>query len=115
MDIDGFYAGYMTAAGGSGVALFVLRQGVLVGADMGAVQFDGNYSLQDDGSYAGTVTVKVPPGVTVIQGVTAPPPGLSYEVPLKLSSTFTTDPYFEVITPLGKVNAKLQKLRGLDV
>lgn len=113
MELNGFYAGYMTATGGSGVALFILKDGVLVGVDVGSVQFDGTYSLQEDGTYAGNVTVKVPSGVTVIQGVTAPPSGMNYEVPLRLPSTFLTDPYFEIVTPLGKVNVKLQRLRGL--
>lgn len=114
MNIDGFYAGYMTAAGGSGVALFILRNGVLVGADMGGVLFDGTYAADPDQGYIGSATVTVPAGVTVIQGVTAPPSGMSYTVPLKLPANFVQDPYFEIVTPLGKVNAKLQKLRGIE-
>lgn len=111
MSLDGFYAGYMTAAGGSGVALFILKDGILVGADMGGVQFDGSYSPGMDGDFTGTVTVKVPAGVTVIQGVTAPPAGLRYEVALRLPGDFATEPFIEITTPLGKVNARLQKLR----
>ncbi|TIX89157.1 hypothetical protein [Rhizobium sp. P44RR-XXIV] len=111
MSIDGFYAGYMTAAGGSGVALFILKEGALIGVDLGGVQFDGAYDLKSDGSYGGKVKVTVPPGVTIIQGITAPPTGMAYEVDLKLSATFLTDPYFEIVTPIGKVNARLQKLR----
>lgn len=113
MSLDGFYAGYMTAVGGSGVALFVLREGTLVGADMGGVQFDGNYVLGQHGDYSGSVVVKVPAGVTVIQGVTAPPSGLSYEVALRLPENFVNEPFFEITTPLGKVNARLQKIRDM--
>jgi hypothetical protein len=113
VEVDGFYAGYMSASGGNGVALFVLRDGVLAGVDLGGVQFDGSYSKRGDGSYGGKVKVTVPAGVTIIQGVTAPPAGMTYDVDLNLPATFLTDPYFEITTPIGKVNARLQKLRGV--
>lgn len=104
----------MTAAGGSGLALFLLRAGVLVGADLGGVQFDGTYEQDKEGVYTGSVVVRVPAGVTVIQGVTAPPAGLKYEVPLRLPANFAEEPFIEITTPLGKVNARLQKLRGVE-
>ena len=111
--LDGIYAGYMAGTGGNGLALFTLMGGVLVGADMGGVIFDGAYSEDPDGGFSGSVVVKVPAGVTVIQGVTAPPQGLRYEVPLRMPTNFLAEPYFEITTPLGKINARLQKLRDL--
>ena len=113
MDLSGIYAGYMAAAGGQGMALFVFNSGVIAGADMGGVQFDGSYRTNDDGTFTGTVDVKIPAGVTVIQGVTAPPAGLQYQVPLSMPADFISQPYFELTTPLGRVNVRLQKLRDL--
>lgn len=85
----------------------------MAGADMGGVLFDGTYSAAEDGGFVGSVKVKVPAGVTVIQGVTAPPAGLTYEVPLRMPANFLSEPYFEITTPLGKVNARLQKMRDI--
>ncbi len=113
MTIDGFYVGYMTAAGGNGMAIFVFKEGVLVGSDMGGVLFDGAYAQTTSGEYQGTVSVQVPGGVTVIQGVTAPPAGLRYDVPLSMPADFLNQPFIGITTPLGKVNVKLQKLRDL--
>lgn len=113
MSINGFYTGYMSGVGGNGVALFVFRDGAIVGADMGGVQFDGQYTQNENGAYEGTVAVSVPPGVTVIQGVTAPPAGLRYEVPLSIPQDFVHSPYIEISTPLGAVNARLSKIRDL--
>lgn len=113
MSINGFYAGYMTGVGGSGVAIFAFQNGVIVGADMGGVLFDGSYAPDDEGSLVGRVVVNVPEGVTVIQGVTAPAGGLRYEVDLALSPDFLTEPYIKIKTPIGSINARLQKLRDL--
>lgn len=109
--IDGYYAGYMTAAAGNGMALFVFDQGSLVGADLGGVLFDGTYRQEPSGAWVGSVRVKVPPGVTVIQGVTAPPGGLAYEVGLSLPENFLESPFLELTTPLGPVTMKLVKVR----
>lgn len=111
MSIDGYYAGYMTGVGGSGVAIFSFRDGIIVGADMGGVLFDGDYASNATGQFIGKVTVKVPEGVTVIQGITAPPGGLEYSVDLRLSQDFLSEPFIEISTPIGKINARLQKLR----
>lgn len=113
MSINGFYAGYMTGVGGSGVAIFTFKDGVIVGADMGGVLFDGTYAPNEQGQLVGQVLVNVPEGVTVIQGITAPAGGLRYEVDLALSPDFLTEPYIKIKTPIGNINARLQKLRDL--
>lgn len=59
--INGFYTGYFTGAAGNGVALFVMRDGVLVGVDMSGVTFDGNYKADSSsGKLVGKV-VTCPP------------------------------------------------------
>jgi hypothetical protein len=111
---NGIYAGFMTATtGASGMALFVLSNGVLSGADLGGVTFDGDYTVNQNGDAEGSVKVQVPEGITVIQGVTAPPGGLKYEVPILLPAQSKDYPFFLISTPLGKVNVRLQKLRAL--
>ena len=112
--LDGFYVGYFTGLGGSGQALFILRQGVLVGADPLGVRFDGTYALNKDGSnYVGAVMVAAPPNGQLVQGVNSGPAGLSYEVPLALPADFISSSFLSLDTPLGPVNVRLELLRTL--
>lgn len=111
MNINGFYTAFMSGIGGNGIAIFTFKDGIIIGADMGGVLFDGNYAPNETGQFIGKIIVKVPQGVTIIQGHTAPLGGMQYEVDLKLNPTFLSEPYFEIVTPIGNVNARLQKLR----
>lgn len=111
--VDGFYVAFVTGTGGQGIALFVFRDGVVVGSDMAGVKYDGSYRLIDGGlGLEVTARVRAPGGVNLVQGRVTPPEGYSYSltirVPLGEESSF-----FRVETPLGPVNAKLVKLRGL--
>ena len=112
MSLDGFYAGYFSGYGGSGMAMFIFVDGGLTGADMAGVTFDGSYAKKGE-VLEGVVHVKVPPGVTVVQGMTAPPQGLEYDVPIAIPAEFEAQPYFELRTPLGVVNVRLVKTRDI--
>lgn len=113
MSIDGIYAAYMTGTDGQGFGLFVFHAGILSGADPLGVKFDGTYEPINDGKIAGTVKVTVPPEATVVQGVSVGSSPLSYEVPLLLGADLEAMGVFRLDTPLGPVNVKLEKLRGL--
>lgn len=110
---DGFYAGYMSGSEGPGFAMFVFSKGVIVGADPLGVLFDGSYTVLADDSVTGVVTVSVPSGGTVIQGASAGPGGLSYEVPISFPSNALDLDYLALKTPLGPVNLRMKKLRGI--
>ena len=113
-ELDGFYVGYFTGLGGSGQAMFVLRQGVLVGADPLGVLFDGNYALnKEKTAYEGAVKVTAPPNGQLVQGVNSGPAGLTYEVPLSLPINFASSNFLSLDTPLGPVNVRLEYLRAL--
>lgn len=113
--IDGFYRGYFTGVQGNGVALFVLKNGILVGSDVFGVSFDGSYVTDPSGgAVTGTVTVTAPPNATLVQGVMSGPHGMSYEVQFSLPSNFQEQPYIRLVTPLGPVNVSLELLRSVD-
>ncbi|MGO7684374.1 hypothetical protein ACC696_06645 [Rhizobium ruizarguesonis] len=111
--MNGFYAGYFAGGAGNGLAMFVIADGKISGADMAGVSFDGAFGEDEEGKLTGTVSVQVPPGVTVVQGVTAPAQGLTYEVPFAFPMKFDKEPFLELRTPLGNVNVRLQKVREL--
>ena len=110
--IDGIYAAFMTGEEGSGFSMFTFLNGVVSGADPLGVLFDGTYSAEAD-AYLVDVMVTVPAGGTVIQGASAGPSGLTYNVNLRLPTDFADQDFSRVETPLGAVNLRLQKLRGL--
>lgn len=108
---DGIYSAYMTGAEGQGFAMFVFADGQLTGADPLGVVFDGKYHEDNEGNLTGTIRVQVPPEGEVIQGVSVGPSGFVYEVPITLSKPVMDEPFFQITTPLGAVNVKLEKLR----
>lgn len=112
--MNGIYAGYFTGKVGSGFAMFVLKDGVLTGADVTGVLFDGEYKAADTKAVTGILHAKIPPGTTTIQGVTAGERGLNYSAPFSLPANFESEPYVTVETPLGTVNVRLVKLREIQ-
>jgi hypothetical protein len=111
---EGFYASYMSASDGQGFAMFVFSNGLISGVDPLGVEFDGRYETKEDGSLVGVVTVKVPPSGTVIQGASAGPSGLTYQVPIAFATDAFEIDFVKLETPLGPVNLRMKKLRGLD-
>lgn len=114
MSWEGFYSGYMSGSDGQGFAMFIFANGAIAGADPLGVKFDGNYEIQADGSLAGKVTVSVPAGGTVIQGASAGPAGIKYEVVISFSPNAFVLDFVKLETPLGPVNLRLVKLRELE-
>ena len=111
-ELNGFYAGFFSGAGGEGLALFIIKDGVIAGTDAGGVLFDGTYAAIESG-WSGPVKVKAPANVTLVQGVTTGPAGLEYEVPIFLPKNFLAEPYLSAQTPLGPVNFKLKRIRDV--
>lgn len=111
--INGIYSAQMSAVAGEGLVVLVMNEGVLTGVDTGQVLFDGVYVTANDGSISGNVTIKAPPGGTLIQGVATGPTGLTYSTAFHIPSDFETKPFLRFETPFGPVNAKLQLLRPI--
>lgn len=113
--LDGFYVGYMSAASGYGVVLFVFQGTVIVGVDAGGVKFDGTFTHNSDtGEYQGSIRVDAPPNISLVQGIATGPNGLKYNVPFSLPADFLDSPFIKIDTPFGGVNVKLEKLRDLQ-
>lgn len=112
--LDGFYAAYFTAEGREGAAIFVIRDGVIIGTDLGAFHYDGTYEMTPNGDATGKATVKVPPGRNSILGVSGGDAGLSYDVDFTLPVDFLERPHIRIDTPYGPVGMRLVKLRELS-
>ncbi len=101
----------MAGIAGEGFALLILKDGILTGVDTGRVIFDGTFENSNEGSIFGTVTVKAPPHITLIQGVTADANGLTYSANFSVPADFATKPYLRFETPIGPINGTLELLR----
>lgn len=93
--------------------MFILSNGILIGADPLGVLFDGSYVPDANGGFTGTVTVKAPPNGELVQGVTTGPDGLVYEVGVEIPPDFEAKAFITLTTPLGPVNFILKRLRGI--
>lgn len=111
--IDGIYS--MTYRGHAdwGMGMLVFLGGVVTGASVGAVTFDGQYvELSDEVTI--DVTMHVPAGVPLVTGKPAQPQ--PYEVPFTATISKAALESGETVAidmGLGPVNAIFQKLRSL--
>jgi hypothetical protein len=108
--MDGFYAAYVTGHAGVGVLLLAIRGTTLVGVDAGGIKYDGQITPTERG-YHCTVLYIVPPGASLITG--SPPPTDFQRIPVEfdLPKDFTHGQIVPIVTPLGPVNAKFEKLK----
>lgn len=112
---EGFYSAYFSGKESNGFAVFVFTAGRIVGADPLGVLFNGHYRPKQDGTgYDANVRVAVPKGGTTIQGVSSGPDGFTYEANVELPSDFAQRQFLELTTPLGRVNVRFVRLRGMD-
>ena len=112
--IDGFYAAYLTGREGNSFAMFLLRRGVVAGADIVGGTYDGSIESISNGGHKVKVTTRTPPNLPMIQGGMSGPGGDTSEAEFVLPSTFLAEPFISIETRNGPVNARLVKLRGID-
>ncbi len=110
----GIYAAFFTGFSGNSFGLFMFANGTIVGADAGGATYDGQYAEEADGLHiAGSITLRGSAGISLITGMTAGPAGISMPVPIRLPMNFDEHQVFRIDTPVGTVNARFKKLRGV--
>jgi len=112
--MNGFYAAYMTGKGGVSTLLFAIKDGVVVGVDMGGMKYDGRVEVAEPSKeWRFSVEYLIPPGVSLITGGSVATPT---RVPLEFSlpANFANGQVVRIDTPLGPVNAKVERLRDFE-
>lgn len=110
--MDGFYLVYATGRAGHSILVVVIREGTIVGADVGGMKYDG--TIKDDGQgYVCSVVYVVPPGAVLITGAPAPTAPLRVPVSFNLPKGFADGRVIGINTPMGPVNAKFEKVRDI--
>lgn len=112
--MDGFYVAYLTGKAGNSLGVFTFINGIIVGADVGGVIYEGSYQVDSQNSLInGILKYKVSAGGSLITGFTAPH-DLEFSVPFQIPASFADGNVVRVDTPNGPVNAKFQKIRGVE-
>jgi transcriptional regulator with XRE-family HTH domain len=95
-----------------GAGVLILENGIIYGADIGRVLYDGTYEFDASaGLIRGNIHVRIPPGTTTVQGTKFP-----YEIAFDVPVSFPRDAddyAFQIKTPIGPVNARIQFLRRI--
>lgn len=113
--IEGMYRVDFNGFTGAGIAILVFQGGRIFGSDT-QVQFDGTYEpTGTPGEVTLHVTVNVPPGVDLVQGMNSGHRGFSYDIReiVDLQSQRPVTVQTPIGGPRGKVTARLSRLRGL--
>jgi len=113
-NLEGIYTAYFTGATGNSTGMFIFQSGVITGADVGGGRYDGKYSFSDDGTrIRGDVKFSLPVGNSTITGFAAETTPIVVEMALDLPAEFNRHDVHRIETPLGPINAKFEKIRGL--
>jgi len=112
--MNGFYAAYFTGVVGNSMGLFVFRDGVITGVDVGGMHYDGTYTIDGVRSLlTGKITYVIKPGHALITGASAGSEPIRVDFPLELPTGFADGRVLSIPTPSGAVNAKFEKVRDL--
>jgi len=111
--MTGIYAMYFTGLAGSGHAVFVMKDGIVAGADTVGGVLDGTYKSASEGYLDVTVTLTVPPGAWLVTGAVAGDQPMAQEIKARLPENLGGGNPVTVQTPTGPVNVIFKRLRDL--
>lgn len=112
--MDGFYVAYMTGHAGTSMLMLVIQHGIIVGADIGGLAYDGTIRDKGDGSgFRCSVVYNVPPSTELITGAAQSAEFQRIPIQFDIPRDFASGQILQIETPLGPVNARFRKLRDL--
>lgn len=110
---DGIYLAFFTAEFGTSLGIFLLKDGVLCGADLGNGIYDGKLTLSDAGNrLTGSVEFRTSQGGTMITGAASDLP-VSYATEVSLSLPLDGVEFHSIATISGPINVRFEKVRSI--
>ncbi|MBF0449009.1 MAG: hypothetical protein HQL67_12470 [Magnetococcales bacterium] len=112
MSKEGFYSIQFRGSSDYGFGVIILDTNMVIGADVGGVLYDGNYTLNDNTHEIDlNVTLTVPAGIALVMGV--PPRHEDYTIPIVTSIPRDLGQEKPVLlqTDFGPVNVIFKKIR----
>ncbi len=112
MSKEGFYQIRYAGQAGQGVGIMVLDTGLVVGCDVVGGRYDGTYNYNQTTDLLDLeVTVWVPPGTWLVQGIPARSEPYTFQARASIPRNFTGEQAFAGQTEFGPVAFRLTKLR----
>lgn len=111
--MDGIYAMYFTGSSGSGLALFVAKDGQISGADATGGILDGTFKASDDCEIQLDVDLLIPAGGMLVTGFANGGGPVTHRITASLPEHFGNGQPVAVSTPTGPVNVIFRKLRDM--
>lgn len=113
-DYGAIYLAYFTGVSGSSLGLFLMKDGIIAGADLGGWKYDGRFTIDEASSCLdGDVEFTVPPGQISITGAVAGDEPLRISVPLHLPLDLARDEFHRIETPAGPINVRFELIRSI--
>ncbi|TAH37664.1 MAG: hypothetical protein EYC62_01905 [Alphaproteobacteria bacterium] len=115
MNKEGFYLVNFAGIDGEGLGMVVFDTGIVCGADVGGVRYDGTYihNVKTD-MLDIDITAKVPPGIPLVTGIPAQDKNYVFKVVGSLPRNIGEETVIPLQTSFGPVNTVFTKLRGFD-
>ena len=110
---DGIYLAYFSGEIGTSLGIFMLKDGVLTGGDLGGGLYDGSVAVDTAKMIAtGKIKIRMQTGGTSITGAHSDFP-IEYDTDVALTLPLESAAYHSINTFSGPVNVRFEKVRSL--
>jgi hypothetical protein len=112
-EYDGIYLAYFTGETGTSLGIFMLKDRVLTGGDLGGGLYDGNVAVDTaEMIVTGSIKFRMQTGGTSITGARSDLP-IEYDTDVSLTLPLERVAYHSISTIAGPVNVRFEKVRSL--
>jgi hypothetical protein len=113
--MEGFYSVVYSGSGGMGFGMLVLSRGIVVGANIHSVTFDGRYQVNEaTNALEARITTSAPAGVPLPQGIPAQRKAYSFTAEVTLPVDIGKEKPVNITTPFGTITALFKRIRNLS-
>jgi hypothetical protein len=114
--MEGFYSIVYSGSGGMGFGMLVFSRGIVVGANILSVTYDGRYRFNEaTNALEARVTTNVPAGVPLPQGIPAQRKPYSFTTEITLPVDLGREQPVNITTPFGTVTALFKLIRNFPL
>ena len=108
--LSGVYLAYFSADFGTTMGIYLVKEGIIAGGDLGGGIYDGIYEVAG-GVAIGRIRFRSRTPGTSITGASSDVP-MNYETPIELTLPLDAVDFHQLDGPAGRVNVRFEKLRG---
>ena len=110
---NGIYLGYFTAELGNSMGIFLIKDQIVSGADMGGGTYDGTLEfIEDENVLQGEIEFRTKDGGVTITGAVSDLP-VQFRTQVKLELPLESKSFHRLETMTGPINVRFEKVRDL--